>query len=49
MASLGFLVLLAAVIIAALTMFVFKDKPILKVVGVVCCFIGGYITKVKQI
>jgi hypothetical protein len=22
-------------------MFVFKDKPILRSVGVVCCFIGG--------
>ena len=41
MASLGFIVMLAAVVIAALKMFVFKDKPILKSVGVFCCFIGG--------
>jgi hypothetical protein len=31
MASLGFIVLLAAVVIVALKMFVFKDKPILRV------------------
>ena len=41
MASLGFIVLLAAVIIVALKMFVFKDKPILRSIGVSCCFIGG--------
>ena len=49
MASLGFIVLLAAVVIVALTMFVFKDKPILKVVGVVCCFIGGLYFLTKKI
>ena len=41
MASLGFIVLLAAVIIVALKMFVIKDKPILRSIGVCCCFIGG--------
>ena len=41
MATLGFLVLLAAVIIVALKMFVIKDKPILRSIGVCCCFIGG--------
>ena len=49
MASLGFIVLLAAVVIAALKMFVFKDKPILRSVGVFCCFIGGLYFLTKKI
>ena len=40
-APLNFIVLLAAVVIVALKMFVFKDKPILRSVGVSCCFIAG--------
>jgi hypothetical protein len=30
-------------------MFVFKDKPILRSVGVVCCFIGGLYFLTKKI
>ena len=41
MASLNFIILLAAVVILALKMFVIKDKPILRSVGVSCCFIAG--------
>ena len=40
MASLNFIMLLAAVVIVALKVFVFKDKPIIRS-AIVFCVIGG--------
>ena len=40
MATLNFIMLLGAVVIVALKLFVFKDKPIIKS-AIVFCFIGG--------